>query len=660
MKTHAIVPAEVDFSDPAAPRAPAFGDVYHARQGAFAQARQVFLAGNGLPARWAGRTRFVVLETGFGLGNNFLATWAAWRADPARCERVVFLSIEKHPLCTEDLRRAHAASPEPDLAAALCDAWPPLAPGLHRLAFDEGRVELLLALGDIHDLLPALVADVDAFFLDGFAPALNPQMWDEHLFRTIARLAAPGATAATWSAAAAVREGLRRAGFAVEKRPGSGGKRDITVARFEPRVASRRPAFRVGSSGPRHVAVIGAGLAGAFAARALADQGLQVTVLDRAPEPASAASGNPAGLFHGVFHPDDGPHARAHRAAALQARVTYARACAQGVPGAVDGLLRLESADGVDAGRTLDAILCDSGLPRDYLQAWPAHRVQQAGGPAVPAWFYPGGGWMSPPALVRWALEHAAIEFRGGVAVRELRARAGGWDVVADDRGVFAVDAVVLAGGTELPALAVGLSGGDDFLSTLLTTRGQIGILAPGTPGLRAPRVPIAGGGYALAMADGRVVFGATTHADDVDPSPRDEDHAHNLAQLAAVTNSVIDSSPADLRAGGLLAARVGWRATTPDRLPWIGAFPAAWIAPVEGGSAPAPRRPDQPRHWPRVPGLFVLGALGSRGLTWAPLAGRLLASWITDAPFPIEADLVAALDPARVAARRTRRETKG
>jgi tRNA 5-methylaminomethyl-2-thiouridine biosynthesis bifunctional protein len=657
MTSAPIVPAEVDFADPGVPRAPAFGDVYHARQGAFEQARHVFLGGNGLPARWRGRARFVVLETGFGLGNNFLATWAAWRADANRCERLVFVSIEKHPLRTDDLRRAHAASPEPALAAALVSAWPPLTPGLHRLAFDDDRVELLLGLGDVHDLLPALVVDADAVCLDGFAPDRNPAMWDAHLFRTLARLSAPGATAATWSVAAVVRDGLKRAGYVVGKAPGSGGKREITIATFAPRVPPRRPAFRTGSAATRRVAVIGAGLGGAFAARALAAQGLEVLVLDRADAPASAASGNPGGLFHGIFHPDDGPHARTHRAAALMAQATYARACADGVPGRVDGLLRLEpAASDADLERRLAA----SGLPPDFVQAWPASRVQARGGPAQPAWWYPGGGWISPPALVRWALGADGIAFRGGVDVASLRSReSGGWDVVdADGVVVASADAVVLAGGVDLHALlartGAALPDGD-ALRPFVATRGQIGVLAPGTPGLRAPAQPIAGGGYALTLPDGRVVFGATTHRDDASPALRDEDHASNLVQLDAVTGSTVGASAAArLRAAGHLDGRVGWRATTPDKLPWIGAVPAAWAASPDA-RGPAAREPDQPRQWPRVPGLFVLGGLGSRGLTWGPLAGRLLASWVTDAPWPLEVDLVAALDPARGPARASR-----
>ena len=135
MTPDAIVPAEVDFSDPESPRSPRFDDRYHAPYGAFEQAAHVFLGGNDLPARWQGRGAFTILETGFGLGNNFLATWAAWRADPRRSARLRFVSIEKHPLQFDDLRRALAGSSEPGLAAQLCDAWPPLTAGLHTVSF---------------------------------------------------------------------------------------------------------------------------------------------------------------------------------------------------------------------------------------------------------------------------------------------------------------------------------------------------------------------------------------------------------------------------------------------------------------------------------------------------------------------------------------------
>ena len=667
MPTAPIVPAEVDFSDPLAPRSPRFDDRYHAPYGAFAQAAHVFLAGNGLPQRWQGRADFCVLETGFGLGNNFLAAWAAWRADPLRSTRLRFVSVEKHPLQPADLRRALAGSSAPELAAQLCDAWPPATPDLHLLSFDDDRVELILAFGDATQRLREIVASVDAFFLDGFAPARNPDMWRPGIFKALSRLAAAGATAATWSAARAVREGLQQAGFQWRGAAGIGGKRDITLASYAPRAAARVPVARVAPAGEaavRRVAIVGGGLAGAACARALAQAGLHCVVLDGRPEPAGAASGNAGGLFHGVFHPEDGMHARAHRAAALLAQRAYARAIAHGVPGRCDGLVRL-TPEHADAAPLAEA-LARSGLPPTWVQAWPPERVQAAGGPPCAAWFYPGGGWIAPAALARAWLDMPHVEWRGGASVARLepagRAADAGWRLFGAAGQLLAeVDAVVLANAADAAALAATAVDADgrplvadaSWIPGLASTRGQVSIVAADAPGLAGPPWPIAGSGYALRLADGAVLCGATSTADDTEPSPRLADHAHNLDQLARVTASRLagaDSLQAAtlLLDAGRLQGRVGWRATAVDRLPLIGAMPCQ---PAPGDAA----LPDQPRHWPRVGGLFVATGLGSRGLTWAPLAGRLIASWITGAPYPLPGDLIDALDPARFATRRVR-----
>ena len=164
-----VATGTLDFDEDGTPRSPDYGDVYHARAGAWAQAEHVFLRGNGLPQRWQGRRRFTVLETGFGLGNNFLATWQAWRLSPQRPERLDFISVEKHPLRRDDLARAHRGRHSPEaqpLVDALLAAWPPLTPDIHTLLFDGGRVRLLLVFADIADAVPELVAGVDAFFLE--------------------------------------------------------------------------------------------------------------------------------------------------------------------------------------------------------------------------------------------------------------------------------------------------------------------------------------------------------------------------------------------------------------------------------------------------------------------------------------------------------------
>lgn len=634
MKTQPIIAAHVDFGDPAAPRAPAFDDVYHSRDGALEQARHVFLRGNALPARWRDRRNFVVLETGFGLGHNFLATWQAWRSDPAASERLQFLSIEKHPLAHADLRRAHANSPLAEVAGRLVDAWPPLVPSLHRLAFEGGRVELLLAFGDVADWLPALVAPVDAFMLDGFAPAKNPAMWQPAVFASLARLAAAGATAATWSVAREVRDGLAAAGFEVERAPGFGTKREMTVARFAPRHVPAAPPGRAAARAGDTL-IVGAALAGSALALALQERGLTCTLLDAAATAGDGGASNQrGGLFHGVHHADDGRHARFGRAAALHASAAVVEALAAGVTGRRDGFLRLERRADLGAMRMLLARL---GLPPDYVQALDADEASaRAGLPlASPAWCYPGGGWVAPAALARhWSSRAAGARRTSGVAVHELRRDGDRWLAVdAAGRTIGRASNVVVACGDATRALLA------RWNLPLAPVRGQTTWLPPGTPGLRAPRVPVADAGYVLATADGGVLCGASSERGDTDLAPRAADHHANLARLQRLTGSRPDVHAESLE------GRTGLRLVAADRLPLAGPMPAI--------DAAAQR---QPRLVEREPGLYVLGALGSRGLTWALLAARRLAAQIAGDAWPLEADLADAIDPARFMARDLRR----
>jgi tRNA 5-methylaminomethyl-2-thiouridine biosynthesis bifunctional protein len=615
-----IVPAEVDFSDPAAPAAPAFGDVYHSRAGALAQARHVFLGGNGLPGRWQGRRRFVVLETGFGLGNNFLATWDAWRQDPARCERLVFVSVEKHPLRREDLARAHAASPLPELAAQLVAAWPPLTPGLHTLRFEAGRVELLLGLGDARELLRELVLQADALYLDGFAPARNPELWDEWLLKSLARHAAPGTTAATWSINRPMRRALAALGFKVCLAPGFANKPEMTVARFAPRHSPQRPAGREPlAPEAREAVIVGAGLAGAACALALSRAGVACTVVDALGAPAQASSGNPTGLFHGTVNPDDGPHARFNRAAALATQRLVAELGLPHQP----GLLRLETRLPLAAMSRMDG----------YVQALSAAEAAALAGTALahPAWFYPGGGALDPAAYTRAMLAASGAALRLAAPVAALRESDAGWALLDAGGAVIAsAPLVVLAGGHgQLPLLG-------ELATGLVVQRGQLSHL-PQAPW--CPALPIAGEGYAIADGRGGAWCGATTQDGDLDPALRAADQADNLARYARLAGLArVPEAP--------LAGRVGWRLIAPDRLPLVGGLAA---------SGPAA---SQLRLQARRPGLVVCTGFASRGISWAALAGELAAALALGGPRPLEAELLDAVDPLRFALRRARRTT--
>ena len=636
------------------PFAPEFGDVYHARAGAFEQAREVFLRGNGLPGRWQGRDRFVVLETGFGLGNNFLATWSAWRADPARSRRLVFVSVEKHPPTADDMALVHAQSPERELASRLVAAWPPSTHGVHTLEFEDGRLTLLLAFGDIASWLPELQLQADAIFLDGFAPSRNAPMWDTHTLRALARLAASGATAATWSAARAVRDGLAAAGFRAQRVPGFGGKREMTVAEADAGASARRhgaPPGRLSRPGARTAIVIGAGLAGASAARALARQGLQVTVLEAADTPAAAASGNPAGLFHGVVHAHDGAHAQWLRAAALRAEQVYRPLVEAGlVPGAVNGLLR---GAGSASPATLRATIAAQALPPSYAQALSREDASEAAGIplASPAWFFPGGGWLQPGALVRIWLDEAGVTLRCGAPVARLAPSQGErWQAWAPDgRCLAEADIAIVAAAAATEALLAPHS--DSAAWPWRRTRGQVSVIPQALAArLPRPRLPVASGGYLIALPEpsgGGLLCGATSDPDDHEADLRAADHARNIEQIGSLSGLDIDVGGFDLEA---LSGRVGWRLGLDDRLPVVGPVPMREEA-VRGAA-----RLEQPRHVPRVGGLYVLAGLGSRGITWAPLVGEVLATSIVGGPIPAAGTALDAIDPGRFIARGRRR----
>ena len=658
MKTAPVVAARIERDDDGVPRSPEFGDLYHPRQGAVAQARQVFLGGNGLPGRWRGRDRFVILETGFGLGNNFLATWNAWQNDPERCAQLHFISIEARPLERNEMAGLPRENGLAPLAAQLVTAWPSLTCNLHRLSFETGRVQLLLAFGEVTAWLPQIVATVDAFFLDGFAPAKNPQMWEPRVFKAMARIATPGSTAATWSVARPVREGLRSAGFEIELAPGTGGKREITVARFAPRFTPR-PIPRLeaaslvttGRIGHEPIVIVGGGLAGCAAAWAIAEQGRASILFERNAELAREGSGNAAGLFHGVVHRQDGWHARFHRAAAFEGQRAVAVAIEEhGVRGSTSGLLRIEprTSNVADMQATLDRL----GLPADYARAVSAAEASALAGLAIaaPAWHFPGGGWVDPRGLARSFVARAdeRVEVRPGIEVAAIRRVGALWNLLdGSGRIVASASIVVLANA----GAALDLLGSAAW--PMQRTRGQIsGADLARWPNAEALRLPIAGSGYLLPALEGRIWFGATSQAGDTDPHVRSEDHGENVKRLSGLV-----SRPPSIDIE-VLAGRTGFRWSSIDRLPLIGAVPRSAIGTAiglgnDGQTSP---RPDQPRFAPRAPGLFVFTALGSRGIAGSALGAQLLAASITGAPMPVEADLLDAVDPARFASRAFRR----
>lgn len=603
-----IDPAVLAYSPDGTPYAPAYDDVYHGRAGGLAQARAVFLAGNGLPQRWQGRSGFVVLETGFGLGLNFLATWEAWRADPARPQRLHFVSLERHPFRAQDLARLQAAWPElAPLAAELRAQWPPLVPGPQRLHFEQGAVTLTLFFGDAPALLPQLQLRADALYLDGFAPNKNAALWAPEFLAAAARKLRGGASVATWCAAGAVRRALQAAGFAVERRPGHAGKREMLTGIYGGAAPDRVPAL------PRQALILGAGLAGTAMAQRLAERGWSSIVVDQAAHVAAGASGNLAGAFRPLFSRDDNRLARLSRAAYCYALARWRELQRHGLKMETCGVLQL-APDESELARW-HALLAD--FPADYLQ------------PAAAGYRVPQGGWLDPASLCRAQLSACgdAVQLRLGTRVEAL-ARAGEAWLALDAQGceIARAPQVILANAHDAARLAPALP--------LRSVRGQLSYLPAATlPPFHEVR---AREGYVIPAVDGCCVAGASYDFGDDSTALSVVAHEANLRRAQAIFPGW--QAQLDPRE---LAGRVAFRAMTPDRLPIAGALPAPYAG------APVPLA-----HWPRQEGLHALTGYGSRGIVWCALLAELAASQISGEPLPLEQELADAVDPARFAAR--------
>lgn len=629
-----------------------YDDVYHSTEGGLAQARHVFLGGNGLPGAWQGKGGFTIVETGFGQGLNFLATWAVWRGDPQRCARLDFVSVEKHPFDRAGLSAVHPKDGVlAPLAEALRQSWPVPVPGVHRLVFEGGRVTLTLLLGDVMEMLPQLSCAADAFYLDGFSPAKNPDLWQPRVFKQLARVARAGATLATYTAAGFVRRGLQEAGFEARKAPGFGTKRDMTVAQFPTHWRTRRGPAEAPVWGDRHAIVLGAGLAGCSVAERLAARGWRITLVDANDGPAGGTSSHRAAAMHPHVSIDDSVLSRLSRAGNLLARRHWDALDREGFATGFQPTGVLQLAEHADDATEQQRVVRALGYPVDYIDWLDAAQAVERVGASVPqgGWWFAQAGWVAPPDVCHASLAAAggAVDTRWNTRVESLHQSGGQWQTLDAHGGVIAsAPVVVLANSLDAARLASLAS------ASLKPVRGQLTDVSVANleKGVAWPKAVVCGDGYLLPAEPGAqsVRFGSSFQPGESDMAERPADHAANLRRLAGLqpqqSAALARLDPAQLH------GYVGVRCVSANRLPLIGA-----VVDEAAAMAPGFRLRGPHAHLPRVPGLYAALAYGSRGLTWSVLGAELLAAQIDGGPLPLEADLAAALDPGRFVLRALR-----
>ena len=581
------------------PRSRRHGDVYFSRDDGLAESRAVFLAGCGLPDAWTGRRRFTVAELGFGTGLNIVALMELWRRTRPPGARLSVFTVEVDPPGPADAARALSAWPElAPIAALMIDRWPGRARGFHRIDLPELAVTIDVAVLEAADALEAWSGAADAWFLDGFAPTLDPHIWRPEVIDLVARRSAPGARAATYTVAGAVRRAMTAAGFTVNRAPGHGRKRERLEARL-PGEAGDPPIPRI--------AVVGAGVAGAALSRAFMALGAETTVFDAAG-PGSGGSGAPAALMAPRLDAGLGPAAALFAQAARAAARLY-----EAIPEAViaRGVLQIEAGpkDPDRFAAVAASDLFEPGAMRLLTDEAASARLGEATRPGLsmemaltlePARVLEA--WLGPIARARVTSVERTNERPTGAAWR-LRGENG--VVLAE------ADAVCLAAAMGTADLVPNLA--------LTPVRGQASLAPIGAS-------PAVFGAYVIPTRGGALI-GATHDRGETALAPRPGDRRRNLEAVAAALPSL-----ARRLAKVPLSDWCAIRAPTRDYLPLAGAAPGA------------------------APGLWLLTGLGSRGFCLAPLLAEHLAAQIVGAPSPLPRALADLVDPGRFAARAARK----
>jgi tRNA 5-methylaminomethyl-2-thiouridine biosynthesis bifunctional protein len=614
--------AKIHFNEQGTPVASDFDDVYFSNDGGMAETDYVFLQQNGLPQRWQQHSRaaFHIVETGFGTGANFLLSWQRFRLHrqqypKARCQRLYFSSFEKFPLSHADLTKALGAHAElADLCQQLLTAYPLCVPGCHRLSFDNGSVFLDLWLGDVNALLPQLVSAVDAIYLDGFAPSKNPDMWQPELFNGLARLSHNGTTLATFTSAGVVKRGLLAAGFTVSKIKGFGRKREMLTARFDPTTVtnSSQTSAEVTISA---VTIIGGGIASLCLALALTQRNIAVHLITEDNSVAQQASQNRQAAIYPNLHASMTDDSQLHVQAFLFARQFYQHWQHHGLKFAMEWCGLLHLATNTQLMQRQGKLMAKGLWPAQLVQRVNAAAASDIAGIALQheGIYFPLAGWLSPQQFCQQAMlylqQQTGFKLSADTKVTALSRQHENWQLDST-AGQISADTLVLACGSKLAEFA------QTAALPVTKIRGQVSHIRQ--PAMTALKTVLCHKGYITPHWQGEHSVGATFERD---ARTADISTADDVENLRLVNEQL--RQPDWFGQPELTGAAAAFRATVPDHLPLAGPLI------------------NQPQ-------LFILGALGARGIMLSPLLAEFIACQICNEPLPLALHLIVKLDADR------------
>ncbi len=655
--------AKIHFNQENTPVSDKFDDVYFSNQDGLAETHYVFLEGNQLWERWVNyqEAHFVIAETGFGTGLNFFAVTTLFREfrqkhPDSPLKRLYFISFEKYPLLLDALQQAHLAYPQfSHLAQHLQQHWLNPIQGCYRFHFDETSLDLWF--GDVAENLPQLGdymnGKIDAWFLDGFAPSKNPDMWNEQLYQQMFRFTKPQGTFATFTAASAVRKGLENAGFNIKKRKGFGKKRECLSGQKtqEKPTALYTPWFhsQPATLNKQDIAIIGGGIASLCTAISMLKRGANITIYCEDEQTALNASGNKQGAFYPQLSDDNERNIRFYIHAFAYGHQFLQWAIQQQIEFEHEFCGVALCAYNEKAESKLNKI-AELNLPSDLYQSLSQSELSEKVGLPLPfgGAFIPQGAWLAPRQLVQHAfafLEKQGVQIKTSQKVTALSQTENGWQITTAENKTFCYEVVVLANGHKLT----------DFEQTqklpLYPVRGQVSQI-PTSEKLLKLKTVLCYDGYLTPVDQAKTshCIGASHVRDN---ATREFSLTEQQENQQKIQQNIPEEWTKEVDTSGNLA-RIGVRCSVRDLTPMMGAVPHFSAQQTQYQNLFNLRRRKQPiEQAENYPNLYLIGALGSRGLTSAPFLGETLASLIYGEPLPMSEDLIHNLMPNRSWVRR-------
>ena len=651
-----------------------FNDVYYRSQTPFIahglkETEYLFIQQNQLQQRWQNLSsqkkcdhqQFVIAETGFGTGLNFLTACDLWLKTAPKDWRLQCISTEIRPITASDLKAIHSSWPVfSDLSQQLLNQYPVLTPGIHLISLAEGRIQLMLMLGEANKMLKSITQSpqpplasyqkktVDAWFLDGFSPTKNPDMWSDEIFKTVASLSSKGTTLATFTCATNVRKGLSNAGFEVQKIKGFGKKRESLKGSYTGQLDAEKITsthWYIDQSPTkktqRDVLILGAGIAGCSAAAALAKKGFKVRVIDRHSSAANEGSGNLQAVIYPKLSRQNDALPRINLTAMTLASRYYKPYWEQGL-GSQCGVMLLPDSD--QSRDNLQQIAQRYAEHTDLVLKLDNQQICSHSGLSLEAQqglFFPNLGWMPPQILCQKLLDENNIPLlNADIDQIERCPDNDQWILRDHEKNIVAsAETLVIATAYECPNFEQ-----TNFLS-LNQLRGQVTHI-PSDSASSDLKTVICGKGYIAPVADGIQSCGASYNKGIFSKQLRPEDHIANLEMIRKTDQGIAQSLNAEQPED--YEGRANFRCTTNDYLPIVGAVPNAqqFKQQYERLRHDAASTIDSLGRY--QPNLYIHCGLGSRGLSYAPLTAEILASEISGEIPPLERELRLAMHPAR------------